>query len=74
MMDRPSKIEWTNFLFVSMRYQYFYKNNITNSTEYCLRPDNVTFNEDWQNYTSGEMLWIGQEVNVTDPAISGGYK
>ena len=43
MIDRPSKVEWTNNLYVHMRYQYFYKKNFTDTEEYCVQPDNQTF-------------------------------
>ena len=54
-----------------MRYQYFLQNNISNSSEYCQKPDNLQYMEEWYNYTKGDVLWIGDTVNATDPVNRG---
>lgn len=57
---------WTTG-YVTMKYQYFLKYNLTDTDELCLKPDGTKFVEEWHNYTKDDVLWIGQEVNVTDP-------
>lgn len=70
LVDRPVLFQWRTG-YINMRYQYFLQNNISNSSESCQKPDNLSYMEEWHNYTKGDVLWIGDTVNATDPANRG---
>ena len=66
LMDRSSKIYWLS-PYVSMRYAYFWRYNLSDPFENCTIPNTTTpLKLDFKNYTKDTMLWINEPFNFVN--------